>query len=268
MPLAAALELQSADSARALVHPQGAHLASWRSADGEERLFLSSRSGYARGVAIRGGVPVIFPQFADLGPLPKHGFARTADWTLEYQHGGHARWALQADAATLAIWPRRFRCDLSIAFGGQDLRMELGVTNTGDQPLAFTAALHTYLRVADIDGVRLLGLQGLRYRDKTRSDMDFTEDQAALAITGEVDRIYLDAPAQVTMIEGDRRLLVEQQGFTDTVVWNPGADKGAALADMEEQGYRRMLCVEAAVAARPVQLAPGERWSGSQTLRA
>jgi glucose-6-phosphate 1-epimerase len=262
------LTLQADDGARAQIHSQGAHLVSWRSAGGAEPLFLSSSSGYAPGVAIRGGVPVIFPQFAAEGPLPKHGFARTLEWTLVDRQAASARWQLESSAATLAIWPRAFRCELAVAIGGPRLQIELAVSNTGDAPMGFTAALHTYLRVADIADVRVLGLQGLRYRDSTQGGAEFIERADSLAIEGEVDRIYFDTPSPLQMLEPASRLLIGQQGFSDTVIWNPGPDKGAALADLEADGYRRMLCVEAAVIGRPVQLAPGERWQGSQTLTA
>ena len=66
--------------ARATVLPYGAHVTSWITADGDERLYLSGRTAYRAGAAIRGGVPVIFPQFSDVGPLPRHGFARTRAW--------------------------------------------------------------------------------------------------------------------------------------------------------------------------------------------
>ena len=73
--------LSSRDGARAEVYLQGAHVTSWRPAtDDRERLFLSERSKYCPGGAIRGGIPVIFPQFAAEGPLPRHGFARTSRW--------------------------------------------------------------------------------------------------------------------------------------------------------------------------------------------
>ena len=36
---------------------------------------------------------------------------------------------------------------------------------------------------------------------------------------------------------------------------------------MPEDGYRHMLCVEAARIDEPVQLAPGAEWQGWQQLR-
>src|SRR5438270_10896601 len=76
------LEVGANDGARVEVYTHGAHLTSWKPASGEERLFLSSRSSFTPDSAIRGGVPVIFPQFSAMGPLPKHGFARVSEWEL------------------------------------------------------------------------------------------------------------------------------------------------------------------------------------------
>ena len=65
----------------------GATVTSWRTA-GRERLWMSSLSRLDESGPIRGGVPVAFPQFADQGPLPLHGFARTLRWT---RVGGESR---------------------------------------------------------------------------------------------------------------------------------------------------------------------------------
>jgi len=48
----------------------GGHVCSWIPAGGKEQLFLSKTSELGSGVAIRGGVPVVFPQFAGMGSLP------------------------------------------------------------------------------------------------------------------------------------------------------------------------------------------------------
>ena len=59
----------------ALVALQGAHVLSWVSG-GRERLFLSPANHWDGRTAIRGGIPVCFPQFNARGGLPRHGFAR------------------------------------------------------------------------------------------------------------------------------------------------------------------------------------------------
>ncbi|MCB2000494.1 MAG: D-hexose-6-phosphate mutarotase, partial [Rhodoferax sp.] len=78
-----ALALQAADGARVLVTLHGGHVVSWVPAGGHgEQLYLSPRSGFGQRQAIRGGVPVVFPQFSDRGPLPRHGFVRNRAWQL------------------------------------------------------------------------------------------------------------------------------------------------------------------------------------------
>jgi glucose-6-phosphate 1-epimerase len=74
------LLLSHPSGGQAEIYLYGAHLTSWTPAGGGEALFLSRAAKYEPGVPIRGGVPVIFPQFAELGPLPKHGFARVHSW--------------------------------------------------------------------------------------------------------------------------------------------------------------------------------------------
>ncbi|MBA4285240.1 MAG: D-hexose-6-phosphate mutarotase [Xanthomonadaceae bacterium] len=265
------LNFVTADGARMTVHRHGAHVSAWTPADGRERLYLSGRSDYRPTAAIRGGIPVIFPQFAALGPLPKHGFARTANWSLidaAADDGGRfvARFALGDDATTRAIWPQAFAAELRVLFGGARLAVSLTVTNTGVDAFAFTAALHTYLAVEAIEAVRLQGLKGLHYRDTANGGVAAVETADRLAIVGEVDRNYFDAPQALLLHEPQGTLRIEQSGFCDTVVWNPGPAKAAALADLDPGGYQRFLCVEAAVIGRPVRLQPGERWVGSQTL--
>lgn len=53
-------------------------MTSWRDPSGAELLFVSAKAVFAPPKAIRGGVPVCWPQFSDMGPLGQHGFARNA----------------------------------------------------------------------------------------------------------------------------------------------------------------------------------------------
>jgi glucose-6-phosphate 1-epimerase len=264
------LQLASADGARAEIYAHGAHLSSWVPAGGVERLYLSGGARFAPGAAIRGGVPVIFPQFAGEGPLPKHGFARVLPWepvaVTPEEKSVSAVFRLVDNAATHQSWARAFLAELRLRIGGAGLEVSLAVENQDAAAFSFTAALHTYLRVEDIAAVRLHGLQGLRYRDTARGGVEGREAAASLAIEGEVDRIYFDAPPRLELVEPDRGLAIESPGFADTVVWNPGAERAADLKDLDAGGWRHFLCVESAVIGTPVQLAPGGRWSGTQRL--
>lgn len=265
--------VQTPDGSVARITLHGGHVISWRPAGENERIFLSSAAHFEVGAAIRGGVPVIFPQFAGEGPLPKHGFARTALWTLIDLSAGAergqatARLALRESAPTLAIWPHPFRAELTVTVGGPTLHMALTITNSGPDAFTFTGALHTYLRVADVSQTQVLGLVGGRYRDSALGGAPGVQDPISPTFGGEVDRIYFDA-GPVTVREANRRTTVTATGFPDVVVWNPGPVRGAGLGDMEPEGYRRMLCVEAAAIGRPISLEPNEAWTGSQTLRA
>jgi glucose-6-phosphate 1-epimerase len=263
-----AIRWRSRDGAAAIATLQGGHVVSWVPAGGREALFVSERSAFAQGRAIRGGVPVCFPQFADRGPLAQHGFARNLPWrhagTAETEEGAAARFVLE-DSADTSAWPRCFRLELVATIGGSRLQLTLRVTNLDAQAFTFTAALHTYLAVSESATAALRGLRGVRYvnRGEPTARMD---SRAALMASEPIDRVYFSPPG-VTMLEDSTRTLrIEQRGFTDTVVWNPGRERTAAMPDMAPEGYRHMLCVEAAAIEPAVALAPAAEWSGTQSI--
>lgn len=266
--------LRAPGGAVAEVYPHGAHVASWTPAGAREsRLFLSRLTELRGGAAIRGGIPVVFPQFAAEGPLPKHGFARVRAWSLVDGPSADAAGAsvtlrLTADEATRAIWPYEFSAEIAVRIEGRELAVALSVLNTGNEPFHFTGALHTYVRVRDAGRATVHGLRGVTYRDSAAGNIERIDDDPAIAITGEVDRVYLDPPPRVEVRDGGETTRVEMLGFRDTVVWNPGPQRAAKLADLEPGGERHMLCIEAATVRTPVVVAVGERWRGSQTLTA
>lgn len=267
-----AVALRSGDGARATVLLHGAHVVSWIPAGGEEQLYLSPTSRYGDGASVRGGVPVIFPQFAARGPLPRHGFARTRAWKLDdtpvpAARGQHAQAVLRLadDEDTRRTWPHGFELELTVAVTGRQLDLELVVLNTGDAPFEFTAALHTYLRTGDVLKAQLEGLQAVKYEDSLTGESQMQWGDVTQVI-GAIDRIYRDAAAPLTLREAGRRLQVSMAGFTDAVVWNPGPGGAAQLSDLPADDWRRMLCVEAARVLEPIVLPPGEEWAGMQTL--
>jgi glucose-6-phosphate 1-epimerase len=144
--------------------------------------------------------------------------------------------------------------------------MTLRVVNTGADAFSFTVALHTYLRVEDVRLAAVAGLNGLRYADSAHGEAESLEQNDRVTFPGEVDRIYFGTQQPVQLIQNDRRLTVQAQGFTDTVIWNPGTEKGAALADLQPAGYLEFVCIESACIGQPVVLEPGATWQGTQQL--
>lgn len=267
------VRLRAPDGAAADVYLHGAHVTSWRPApDGDERLFLSARSEFRAGTAIRGGIPLIFPQFAAEGPLPRHGFARTAEWALDgieqADRDAIATFSFGPTPESRAVWPAEFLATLQVRVGAARLAVTLGVENVGSSPFSFTCALHTYLRVRDAAQAELVGLKGARFRDATDRTKLRVDDEPVLRVTGELDRVYVGAPPALVLREPKRALRIETRDFPDVVVWNPGRRHAAALPDMEANGERTMLCVEAAVVQMPITLTSGGRWHASQLLDA
>lgn len=264
------LRLRRGPQDSVLVALHGAHVLSWTGA-AEERLFLSPNAVFDGQGAIRGGVPVCLPQFNTRGPLAKHGFARNLPW-----QAGSARLdaasgdllltlALTSDAPTRAVWPHDFRFELTLRLGLGRLELLLDLQNPGLTPWPFTGALHSYLSVQDIARVQLMGLDGRPCWDALRDTR--APHAGAVTFDGEFDRVFRAAPGPLQLHDGARRLQIEQSAsFEDTVVWNPGAELCARLADMAPGSWQQMLCVEAAQVEQPVILEPGARWSGWQRL--
>ncbi len=270
-----------------LVALQGAHVLSWIS-QGRERLFLSPNNLWDGTSAIRGGVPVCFPQFNQRGTLPKHGFARNMVWKVDdaaqtgkglgdgdadqksAQNAAHIDFTLSTNADTLAIWPQAFVAQLRVALSPGELTITLTVNNTeagskADSDLHFTGALHTYLAVDDIDLTELRGLGGRPEWDAV-ADVHGLADEA-LYFDGEFDRVYDASAKPLHVQDGTSTLQIEQSpSWANSVVWNPGESKCAALADMPAQGFARMLCVEAAQVFEPISIPAGGQWVGWQRL--
>jgi glucose-6-phosphate 1-epimerase len=265
------VHLKSPDGASARISSYGAHVLSWIPAEGAERLFLSPKTEFQSGVAIRGGVPVIFPQFggtqfSGMGSLPKHGFARTQLWEVASVTADSAVFWLSENETIGQLWPHRFLAEYTVRVGGNKLEMMLSVTNIDIGPFTFTAALHTYLCVDDVRRAAVTGLNSLVYRDSANGGKEMREDAGRVTFPGEVDRIYFETPPTLELVDEKQTLSISSTGFPDAVIWNPGAEKCAKLADMEPDGYLQFVCIEAAAVARPIQLAPGGIWRGTQTL--
>jgi glucose-6-phosphate 1-epimerase len=265
-----ALRLNGPGGSSAIISKLGGQVLSWISPDGRERLFLSEKAVFDGSVPIRGGIPVCFPQFSDLGDLPKHGFLRTREWQVGSQRCGddYALVALEIsdDEETRALWPFSFRAEITLMLEHDRIDVEFCVENTGATAFEFTGALHSYLRLVQVEDAALEGLYGCDYRDAANEDQIIRESGTELQIECETDRVYHDVKRPISLQAGNHSLTIQSQNFPDVVVWNPWVERCAALSDMPVDAWRQMLCVEAAIVQAPITLPVGEEWYGRQTL--
>lgn len=257
------------------VYLQGAHVTGWTPTGEDPVLWLSSASSFAPGVPIRGGIPLCFPWF---GPragdpeAPSHGYARLVPWTLTAASDDDEgtvltfRLAVPADHAVADF--EGLQADYEVRVG-RSLTVVLTVTCTGDTPVTFEEAQHTYLQVRDVESTTVSGLEDAGYHDKAAASPADARRPAAgvpLVPSGQVDRVYLGTTTPVSVDDGERTLVVTKTGSASTVVWSPGAEVAGRVADIAAGEWRQMVCVETCnVGDAALTLAPGESHSLGST---
>ncbi len=230
-------------TARVSLH--GAQVMSWKPADEEEILYLSPDAVFREGKAIRGGIPVCWPWFNahPTNPeMPSHGIARTRFWEL-VEAGESGDGVVLKFAMREGIWNAT-----ATVKAGAELEVILESVNPNEIPILVSGALHPYFAVSDIEEVRVVGLEGADYLDTVGNPTERAQ-KGVLDFRGEVDSIYHSFSSTLLVDDlSGRTLLIEKSGSPSTVVWNPWAEKAAALADLPDEGYRKFVCIEAAIA--------------------
>ncbi len=239
-------------SATALISLHGGQILSFKPVKVEEDLlFLSSKSYYVDGKAIRGGVPVCWPWF---GPDPKglqrpnHGFVRSHLWTVVNTATTDTETKVSLQFLERykkeKTWRQPFALTLEITIG-TTLGLNLITHNTGDKPFSITQAFHSYFHVGDIDQVKVSGLEGRNYFDKL--DQGTEKSQACtLTPSEEIDRIYTDVKNEL-MIDDPvfkRKIQISSPNNETVVVWNPGQKTSRTIADLKNKAYKQFICVE------------------------
>jgi glucose-6-phosphate 1-epimerase len=245
----------------------GGHVTSWMPKGAAEVFYLSAKSLWQDGRAIRGGVPVCFPWFADKADdraAPAHGFVRTKSWQLEAieltDENITVSMFTESAENTRKWWPFDFRLACRATFGTR-LKLELTVINTGATSLRFEEALHSYFSVGDAQRAFVQGLDATHFIDKTDRHAD-KEQRGEVRIVSETDRVYLNTPHDVDLFDRmlNRRVIVQKENSLTTVIWNPWAEKSHALSDLGAGKWKDFICIETSnVGPYAVQLAPGQQ---------
>ena len=275
-----------------LIHPSGkssakistfgATVTSWKIFE-NEMLFMSKNAITDGSAPIRGGIPIVFPQFGP-GPLKQHGFARTSIWehvkteTDNVNNEIVAIFRLTPNNEIRAIWDYNFELIYEVRLGFTTLVNSFTVVNHDDKNIPFTFLFHNYFNVSNFDGANVTGLQGLQYVDKVKGGAH-TDSNSVLMIAneGEIDRIYSRPSAMVgdrtkphTILSvgdgGNADVVMNTVNLNDVVVWNPGKTKSDALKDMHPDGYKEFVCLETGEVTTPLSLPPGKKYAAGQKM--
>ena len=223
----------------------GANLVSYRPKGQAEDVFWLGDLNKFDGVqAIRGGVPVCWPRFAEEklnDRLPRHGFARLSEWNLKKVVVDESK--IEAELALVpdAKYDVNLEACLFIKITDK-LEYCLETVNNGEEDFKFSEALHAYFKVSSLENVVIKGLSGHEYKSSPDGKIYKLEDD--LKISGEFDAAFLEHTGCAEIEDsGFRRVIsVDKTGSKTTVVWNPNKD----LAEMSNGQYKSFVCVEPA----------------------
>jgi glucose-6-phosphate 1-epimerase len=243
--------------AEAKIALQGAHIFSFKPHDKEEFFWLSDKSEFEEGKAIRGGVPLCWPAFGTNNPdLPQHGFARTSLFKFIGskeldEETTQLHFTLQETEGSLTLWSYKFRLEFIVTIS-QNIKMQLITTNKDKQSFALTQAFHSYFNISHISNVKLKGLQGTKVLDTLTNKTTFCKD--TIKFDEEYDRVF-QGVEKVLYLEDDLRVFtIEQSGAKSVVVWNPWIDKSKKMSGMRDNAYKEFVCVESANAFENVKI--------------
>ncbi|HXI72810.1 MAG TPA: D-hexose-6-phosphate mutarotase [Verrucomicrobiae bacterium] len=256
------------------IYLHGAHVTHFQKNGEPPLIFMSRKSYFAPGKAIRGGVPVIIPWFGNRDGEPSHGFARITEWQL-VKTSAAADGAVTLHFALPEIPGREAWKNLRTEFivtVADTLTMELVAANDScDETLEIENCLHTYFHVGEIGAVSISGLQGASYVDNAGDGGGAlkTDSEALLHIARETNRLYQDTttPVEIRDESLKRTIRVEKSGSDSTVVWNPWTTQKLP-DDFDPAEHQRMVCVESGnVKHNKISLAPGKTSALKVVLR-
>ncbi|KAL2904579.1 putative glucose-6-phosphate 1-epimerase, partial [Bienertia sinuspersici] len=274
----------------------GGQVVSWKNDRREELLFMSSKAICKPPKAVRGGIPICFPQFGNFGSLERHGIARNRMWSLDKTpaplspatNQSTVDLILRSSEDELKIWSQSFELRLRISLSPGKLTLIPRVRNTDSKSFSFMFALRNYLSISDIrikktvdisllkgymihslcSEVRIEGLETLDYLDNSINRERYTEQADAITFDGEVDRVYLKTPSKIAVIDHEKKrtFVLRKDGMPDAAVWNPWDKKTKAIPDLGDEDYKSMLCVDSAAVESQIVLKPSEEWKGYQEI--
>ena len=160
----------------------------------------------------------------------------------------HHLLALEPTPAIKEVYNHPFNLTFVVTLSEHQLSTDLHVKNVAlstSAPLEFQALFHNYIR-APANEITITPLHNVTYYDKTEATDELRaqtkiETRTAVDVKKFTDSVYENAPGRYLITSLFGKIEVKTQNFPNVVVWNPQAEAGAKIGDMEEGGwYARM----------------------------
>jgi aldose 1-epimerase len=256
-----ALEISDAQNKILVCPDHGARILRWEH-DGREIIHWPENADWSRILKVRGGNPVLFPFIARhfvegkpelwrdatgiVRPMPQHGFARNAKFTvIEDSADNSLRMRLVDSEETHACYPFAFQFDVLVSLLPESrLEIRFETANRGDQPLPYYAGHHFYLAIPHGErGDWTLDLPcaswGRQAPDGSILHEETKGDHLSLNDPSLVDRFQIQpANAKITLLntKSQRRLTFE--------LTHPNAVPWYAVTTWTETPTSDFYCVE------------------------
>ena len=234
----------------------GAQILSANFIKGKNIFYTSPLSEF--GKTIRGGVPVLFPQFANNGKLRKHGFVRDIAWELMYEFQDDKSAIIEYDfnieADDYPEWPFNAKLSLFCEMISNLITIKLIVINTDNKPFEFTGGLHPYFAIDSKDNVTIEGLENVTFKDS------FPEVPFNLKGNKLIERLY-ETNAPIKFFNGEKWTTITSSGFDNWMIWNPGEEGAKLIGNLPNDDWSKFICIEPIINT-PKTLEPGELFIG------
>jgi glucose-6-phosphate 1-epimerase len=211
-------------------------------------------------VPIRGGIPIIFPQFGNNGFLKKHGFVRDLEWKKVYsssnQYQKKASYSLNISKLSNPDWG--YEALVKVTFKiitYTSICLKLEIFNIGEDSFSFTGGFHPYFSIKNRSSLQILGLEDSLFIDTDSNISTFNlNDNSGL------ERLFL-TNSNIEVHTGFYRLLLSNIGFNNWMVWNPGFLGAKSIPDLPNEDWDKFVCIEP-ICHKSVVLAPDEKFEG------
>lgn len=253
------------------VFTQGAHLTKWVDSKGANHIFTSENAIYKKENPIRGGNPIIFPQFGK-GRITSHGFARRMEWQISDISSNDNLTAITLKLSDTDLneqfkneWTYKFNLELKISLGDYLLN-ELTVINNDKEAFSFTHGFHTYFKINDLNNTKVTGLSNLEYMDQLKENKIFKESNSEIIISEFTDRRYQEIPTILKIIDDKKEITVETKNCSDAFLWNPHTKGESNFKDLKQGEYKNFICLEPGNMQNEVTLNQGKDFTITQKI--